>query len=60
MHQCGKLLEERERRRELPQSVVSVQDCTDVRQFMVGSPQMIELNTFFDKVSSRMLLLSVA
>ena len=37
-----------------------VQDCTDVRQFTVGSPQMIELNKFFDKVSSHMVLLTVA
>ena len=43
----------RERRESYP--VLSphlVQDCTDVRQFTVGSPQMIELNKFFDKVSS--------
>jgi len=31
-----------------------------VRQFTVGSPQMIELNKFFDKVSSHMVLLTVA
>ena len=53
MHQCGKPLEEREREDKSYPGVVSVQDCTDVRQFMVGSPQMIELNTFFDKVSSK-------
>ena len=45
----------REREREESYPVLSphlVQDCTDVRQFTVGSPQMIELNKFFDKVSS--------
>ena len=35
------------------------QDCTDIKQFSFDSPQMTEVNKFFDKVSSDVCTLIV-